>query len=105
MGTDDPEAGWGETIDAGEAALPAFQKTQIENNTSVATVTNEYQRFEATEDTDASTYSIRESCFTTTTRYVKAGTSGEPSQASKPPHPYSLTSTPELVQEPSLVDW
>ncbi|RWP08511.1 M23 family metallopeptidase [Mesorhizobium sp.] len=49
--TDDPEAGWGETIDAGEAALPAFQKTQIENNTSVATVTNEYQRFEATEDT------------------------------------------------------
>ena len=48
---DDPEAGWGETIDAGEAALPAFQKTQIENNTSVATVTNEYQRFEATEDT------------------------------------------------------
>ncbi|TIN27192.1 MAG: M23 family metallopeptidase [Mesorhizobium sp.] len=49
--TDDPEAGWGETIDAGEAALPAFQKTQIENNTSIATVTNEYQRFEATEDT------------------------------------------------------
>jgi len=48
---DDPEAGWGETIDAGEAALPAFQKTQIENNTSVATVTSEYQRFEATEDT------------------------------------------------------
>ncbi|RVD16087.1 M23 family metallopeptidase [Mesorhizobium sp. M4B.F.Ca.ET.017.02.2.1] len=47
---DDPEAGWGETIDAGEAALPAFQKTQIENNTSVATVTKEYQRFEATED-------------------------------------------------------
>lgn len=51
MGTEDPEAGWGETIDAGEAALPAFQKTQIENNTSVAIVTNEYQRFEATEDT------------------------------------------------------
>lgn len=48
---DDPEAGWGETIDAGDAALPAFHKTQIENNTSVATVTNEYQRFEATEDT------------------------------------------------------
>ncbi|TIS57009.1 M23 family metallopeptidase [Mesorhizobium sp.] len=47
----DPEAGWGETIDAGEAALPAFQKTQVENNTSVATVTSEYQRFEATEDT------------------------------------------------------
>ncbi|PDQ17969.1 peptidase M23 [Mesorhizobium sanjuanii] len=49
-GADDPEAGWGETIDAGEAALPAFQKTQIENNTSVAIVTSEYQRFEATED-------------------------------------------------------
>ncbi|MCZ8542667.1 M23 family metallopeptidase [Mesorhizobium qingshengii] len=48
---DNPEAGWGETIDAGDAALPAFQKTQIENNTSVAVVTNEYQRFEATEDT------------------------------------------------------
>ncbi|MER9335576.1 M23 family metallopeptidase [Mesorhizobium sp. M0293] len=47
---DDPEAGWGETIDAGDAALPAFQKTQIENNTSVAVVTNDYQRFEATED-------------------------------------------------------
>jgi murein DD-endopeptidase MepM/ murein hydrolase activator NlpD len=50
-GADDPEAGWGETIDAGEAALPAFQKTQIENNTSVAIVTSEYQRFEATQDT------------------------------------------------------
>ncbi|RWG88427.1 MAG: M23 family metallopeptidase [Mesorhizobium sp.] len=48
---DDPEAGWGETIDQGEAALPAFKKTQIENNTTVATVTSEYQRFEATEDT------------------------------------------------------
>lgn len=48
---DDSEAGWGETIDAGEAALPAFRKTQIENNTSVAIVTSEYQRFEATEDT------------------------------------------------------
>src|SRR4029079_526834 len=48
---DDPEAGWGETIDEGEAALPAFQKTAVENNTSVATVTAEYQRFEATEDT------------------------------------------------------
>ncbi|UCI07116.1 M23 family metallopeptidase [Mesorhizobium sp. B1-1-8] len=48
---DDPEAGWGETIDQGEAALPAFKKTEIENNTSVATVTSEYQRFEATEDT------------------------------------------------------
>ncbi|TPK46488.1 MULTISPECIES: M23 family metallopeptidase [unclassified Mesorhizobium] len=49
--SDDPEAGWGETIDAGDAALPAFQKTEIENNTSVVAVTNEYQRFAATEDT------------------------------------------------------
>ena len=48
---DDPEAGWGETIDQGEAALPAFKKTEIENNTTVATVTSEYQRFAATEDT------------------------------------------------------
>lgn len=48
---DNPEAGWGETIDQGEAALPAFKKTAIENNTTVATVTSEYQRFEATEDT------------------------------------------------------
>jgi murein DD-endopeptidase MepM/ murein hydrolase activator NlpD len=48
---DDPEAGWGETIDQGEAALPAFKKTAIENTTTVTTVTNEYQRFEATKDT------------------------------------------------------
>ncbi|PAP94283.1 M23 family metallopeptidase [Mesorhizobium wenxiniae] len=45
------EAGWGETIDSGEAALPTFRKTQIENNTSVANVTSEYQRYKATEDT------------------------------------------------------
>ncbi|RWO33493.1 MAG: M23 family metallopeptidase [Mesorhizobium sp.] len=49
-GVDDAEAGWGETIDSGEAALPAFQKTQIENNTSVANVISEHQRYEATED-------------------------------------------------------
>ncbi|MEO5759675.1 MAG: M23 family metallopeptidase [Mesorhizobium sp.] len=48
---DDPEAGWGETVDAGEAALPSFEKTKVENNTTVATVTSDYQRFEATEDT------------------------------------------------------
>ncbi|MER8482105.1 M23 family metallopeptidase [Mesorhizobium sp. M1322] len=48
---DDAEAGWGETIDAGEAALPAFRKTQIEDNTTVANVISEYQRYEATEDT------------------------------------------------------
>ncbi|RWQ15452.1 M23 family metallopeptidase [Mesorhizobium sp.] len=49
-GVDDAEAGWGETIDSGEAALPAFQKTQIENNTSVANVVSEHQRYQATED-------------------------------------------------------
>ncbi|RWP01780.1 M23 family metallopeptidase [Mesorhizobium sp.] len=49
-GADDAEAGWGETIDSGEAALPAFQKTQIENNTSVANVISEHQRYEGTED-------------------------------------------------------
>ncbi|TIM41659.1 M23 family metallopeptidase [Mesorhizobium sp.] len=49
-GADDAEAGWGETIDSGEAALPAFQKTQIENNTSVANVVSEHQRYQATED-------------------------------------------------------
>ncbi|MEJ6784817.1 M23 family metallopeptidase [Aminobacter sp. Piv2-1] len=43
-------AGWGETIDEGEAALPAFQKTAVENNTSVAAVASEQDRFEATED-------------------------------------------------------
>ncbi|MGX9115361.1 M23 family metallopeptidase [Mesorhizobium sp. BHbsci] len=48
---DDAEAGWGETIDSGEAALPTFRRTQIENNTSVANVTSEYQRYKATEDT------------------------------------------------------
>lgn len=48
--TSDLGAGWGETIDQGEAALPAFEKTAIENNTSVATVTPEPERFAATED-------------------------------------------------------
>ncbi|MBT1154658.1 M23 family metallopeptidase [Aminobacter anthyllidis] len=48
--TSDVGAGWGETIDQGEAALPAFEKTAVENNTSVASVTPETERFEATED-------------------------------------------------------
>jgi murein DD-endopeptidase MepM/ murein hydrolase activator NlpD len=48
--TSDLGAGWGETIDQGEAALPAFEKTAVENNTSVASVTPETERFEATED-------------------------------------------------------
>jgi murein DD-endopeptidase MepM/ murein hydrolase activator NlpD len=46
----DPSAGWGETIDAGEAALPGFQKTEIENNTSVAMVASETTRFATTDD-------------------------------------------------------
>jgi murein DD-endopeptidase MepM/ murein hydrolase activator NlpD len=46
----DPGAGWGETINAGEAELPDFQRTEIENNTSVATVAPEPERFEATQD-------------------------------------------------------
>lgn len=46
----DAGAGWGETIDAGQADLPEFQKTAIENNTNVAAVTPEFERFEMTED-------------------------------------------------------
>jgi murein DD-endopeptidase MepM/ murein hydrolase activator NlpD len=48
---DDPDAGWGETIDQGQASLPTFQKTAIANNTSVGTVSAETDRFESTEDT------------------------------------------------------
>lgn len=48
---DDPDAGWGETIDQGQADLPAFRKTAIANNTSVAMVSAETERFESTEDT------------------------------------------------------
>jgi len=47
---DDAAAGWGETIDQGEAALPAFTKTAVENNTSVTTVVPEDERFASTED-------------------------------------------------------
>ncbi len=46
----DAAAGWGETVGEGEAALPEFKKTEIENITSVAIVTPETERFEATED-------------------------------------------------------
>ena len=48
--SDDVGAGWGETIDEGEAPLPAFQKTVIEDNTSIATVTPQGDRFEPTQD-------------------------------------------------------
>lgn len=47
---DDTGAGWGETIDSGEAALPAFEKTAIQNNTTVVEVTPETERYEATQD-------------------------------------------------------
>ncbi|WP_269932852.1 peptidoglycan DD-metalloendopeptidase family protein [Aminobacter sp. HY435] len=48
--TDDAGAGWGETIDEGEAPLPAFEKTAVEDNTSIATVTPQVERFEPTQD-------------------------------------------------------
>jgi murein DD-endopeptidase MepM/ murein hydrolase activator NlpD len=47
---EDAAAGWGETVDQGEAALPAFEKTAVENNTSVATVTPEDERLASTDD-------------------------------------------------------
>jgi murein DD-endopeptidase MepM/ murein hydrolase activator NlpD len=47
----DSEAGWGETIDLTHEALPDFRRTEIENNTSLATVTPEAERFQLTEDT------------------------------------------------------
>jgi murein DD-endopeptidase MepM/ murein hydrolase activator NlpD len=47
---DDPDAGWSDAVGAGTAAPPAFKKTEIENNTSVAIVTPETDRFETTED-------------------------------------------------------
>ncbi|MBX3570566.1 MAG: M23 family metallopeptidase [Rhizobiaceae bacterium] len=46
----DPGAGWGETLDEGTAPLPEFQKTRIENNTSVAIVIPERERVAADED-------------------------------------------------------
>lgn len=46
----DAAAGWGETVGQGEAELPAFKKTEIEDITSVATVRAEDERFETTED-------------------------------------------------------
>jgi murein DD-endopeptidase MepM/ murein hydrolase activator NlpD len=49
-GSGSEAAGWDETISAGEAELPHFQKTEIENNTTVATVTPEPERIEATRD-------------------------------------------------------
>lgn len=45
-----PDAGWGEPIDGGEAELSVLGTTEIENNTSVAIVTPENERYEATQD-------------------------------------------------------
>lgn len=45
-----PGAGWGETIGQGEASLPEFRKTDIENTTSISFVTSEAERLRATED-------------------------------------------------------
>lgn len=56
---DDGEAGWGETIEGQDAALPAFKKTSVENNTSVASVSGEYERYEATHDTFVRIYGAR----------------------------------------------
>ncbi len=49
-GEDDASAGWGETIDQGEVALPAFEKTAVENNTSITTVISEDERYASTDD-------------------------------------------------------
>lgn len=46
----DPAAGWGETLDEGTEALPTFQRTRIENNTSVALVVPEQERRPGAED-------------------------------------------------------
>ncbi|WP_308240286.1 hypothetical protein [Mesorhizobium sp. J428] len=47
----DLDAGWDDLQQGDGEALPTFKKTEIENNTTVATVVQEAQRFEATEDT------------------------------------------------------
>ncbi len=44
------KGGWGETIGHGSRAAAAFRKTDIENNTSVATVIPESQRLDATQE-------------------------------------------------------
>ncbi|MET0596675.1 MAG: peptidoglycan DD-metalloendopeptidase family protein [Mesorhizobium sp.] len=43
-------AGWGEAISDGEAAVPEVAKTTVENNTTVAVVRPEFERFASTED-------------------------------------------------------
>ncbi|MBN9073329.1 MAG: M23 family metallopeptidase [Rhizobiales bacterium] len=56
---DEEDAGWGGSVDGGEAGLPAFRKTAIENNTSVATVAGEHERYEATHDYFVRIYGAR----------------------------------------------
>jgi murein DD-endopeptidase MepM/ murein hydrolase activator NlpD len=46
----DAAAGWGETIDGSEAALPAFRRTEIGNNTSLAITARQSDRYRPTED-------------------------------------------------------
>ena len=43
-------AGWGEAISDDEAAVPEVAKTTVENNTTVAVVRPEFERFASTED-------------------------------------------------------
>ncbi|MCO5066562.1 MAG: M23 family metallopeptidase [Rhizobiaceae bacterium] len=47
---DEHNAGWDDLGGAPDAALPGFEKTAIENNTTVATTTPESDRFESTRD-------------------------------------------------------
>ena len=49
-GIEDAEgAGWGQTVDQGTAPLPAFEKTRIEDTTSLARLRPEAERFAVTE--------------------------------------------------------
>ncbi len=49
-GLDDAEgAGWGETVDQGTAPLPDFERTRIEDTTSLARLRPESERFAETE--------------------------------------------------------
>ena len=50
MDADAETAGWGETISNGEEALPDFERTAIENTTSVALLRPDYQRAPVQQD-------------------------------------------------------
>lgn len=47
---DEEAAGWGQTVDSKTAALPAFEKTAVEDNTSLALTAVETDRFQSTDD-------------------------------------------------------